>query len=81
MGDVELRFPLVRGGIDFYPSALGRGVRSEQALTLAMAEMYVQGVSTRKVSKIVEELCGHSVSSSLGECLRGKARCGTQALA
>lgn len=64
MGQVELRIPQVRDGIDFYPSALERGVRSEQALTLAMAEMYVQGVSTRKVSKIVEELCGHKVSSS-----------------
>jgi putative transposase len=64
MGLVELRIPQVRDGIDFYPNALERGVRSEQALTLAMAEMYVQGVSTRKVSKIVEELCGHKVSSS-----------------
>jgi transposase-like protein len=64
MGQVELRIPQVREGIDFYPSALERGVRSEQALTLAMAEMYVQGVSTRKVSKIIEELCGHQVSSS-----------------
>jgi len=64
MGQVELRIPQVRDGIDFYPDALERGVRSEQALTLAMAEMYVQGVSTRKVSKIVEELCGHKVSSS-----------------
>lgn len=64
MGAVELRIPQVRDGIDFYPSALERGVRSEQALTLAMAEMYVQGVSTRKVSKIVEELCGHQVSST-----------------
>lgn len=64
MGAVELRIPQVRDGIDFYPSALERGVRSEQALTLAMAEMYVQGVSTRKVSKIVEELCGHQVSSA-----------------
>ena len=64
MGAVELRIPQVRKGIDFYPSALERGVRSEQALTLAMAEMYVQGVSTRKVSKIVEELCGHQVSST-----------------
>ncbi len=64
MGQVELRIPQVRDGIDFYPSALERGVRSEQALTLAMAEMYFRGVSTRKVSKIVEELCGHKVSSS-----------------
>ena len=39
-------------------------MRSEQALLLAMAEMYVQGVSTRKVAKIVEELCGHEVSST-----------------
>lgn len=64
MGPIDLRIPQVRGGIDFYPSALERGIRSEQALTLAMAEMYVQGVSTRKVSKIVEELCGHQVSSA-----------------
>lgn len=64
MGQVELRIPQVRDGIDFYPTALEKGVRSEQALHLAMAEMYVQGVSTRKVSKIIEELCGHSVSST-----------------
>lgn len=64
MGAIEFRIPQVRGGIDFYPSALEKGVRSEQALKLAMAEMYVQGVSTRKVSKIVEELCGSSVSST-----------------
>ena len=64
VGSVELRIPQVRDGVSFYPSALEKGVRSEQALMLAMAEMYVQGVSTRKVSKIVEELCGHKVSSS-----------------
>ena len=63
-GEVELRVPQVRDGIDFHPSALEKGVRSEQALMLAMAEMYVQGVSTRKVSKIIEELCGHHVSSA-----------------
>jgi transposase-like protein len=50
--------------LDFYPSALEKGLRSEQALKLALAEMYVQGVSTRKVSAIVEQLCGHSVSST-----------------
>jgi transposase-like protein len=64
VGQVELRVPQVRDGIDFYPSALEKGVRSEQALMLAMAEMYVQGVSTRKVSRIIEELCGHQVSSA-----------------
>lgn len=64
VGPIEFRVPQVRDGVDFYPSALEKGIRSEQALMLALAEMYVQGVSTRKVSKIVEELCGHSVSSS-----------------
>ena len=64
VGQIELRIPQVRDGINFYPNALERGVRSEQALMLAMAEMYVQGVSTRKVSTIIEELCGHQVSSA-----------------
>lgn len=64
MGPINFRVPQVRDGVDFYPSALEKGIRSEQALKLALAEMYVQGVSTRKVSKIVEELCGHSVSST-----------------
>jgi transposase-like protein len=64
VGPIEFRVPQVRDGVDFYPSALEKGVRSEQALLLALAEMYVQGVSTRKVTKIVEELCGHSVSST-----------------
>jgi transposase-like protein len=43
---------------------LEKGLRSERALTLALAEMYVQGVSTRKVAKITEQLCGCAVSSS-----------------
>ncbi|CAN5470349.1 IS256 family transposase [soil metagenome] len=64
IGPIAFRVPQVRDGVDFYPSALEKGLRSEQALMLALAEMYVQGVSTRKVTKIVEELCGHSVSSS-----------------
>lgn len=64
LGPITFDIPQVRGGIDFYPSALEKGRRSEQALKLALAEMYVQGVSTRKVSAIVEELCGSSVSSS-----------------
>lgn len=64
MGPLNLDVPQVRGPVDFYPSALEKGLRSEQALKLALAEMYVQGVSTRKVAAIVEDLCGHSVSSS-----------------
>ncbi len=55
--------PQVRDGT-FYPTALERGSRSEKALRLALAEMYVQGVSTSKVTKITEELCGCEISSS-----------------
>ena len=40
----------MRGEVEFYPSALERGVRSERALKCAIAEMYVKGVSTRKVT-------------------------------
>ncbi len=64
LGPIQFRIPQVRGGLDFYPSALEKGVRSEQALKLALAERYVQGVSTRKVSAIVEQLCGTAVSST-----------------
>ncbi len=64
VGPITFRVPQVRGDTEFYPAAPDKGVRSEQALKLAMAEMYVQGVSTRKVSAIVEELCGTSVSST-----------------
>jgi putative transposase len=64
MGEINLDIPQVREG-GFYPEALEKGQRSERALTLTLAEMYVQGVSTRKVSAIVEQLCGASVSSTL----------------
>jgi putative transposase len=63
LGELDLRIPQVRNSA-FYPSALERGTRSERALKLALAEMYVQGVSTRKVKAITEQLCGFEVSSS-----------------
>jgi putative transposase len=63
IGPLELAVPQVRGA-KFYPRALERGSRSEKALRLALAEMYVQGVSTAKVTKITEELCGCEISSS-----------------
>jgi transposase-like protein len=63
LGEITFAVPQVREG-GFFPQALEKGLRSERALTLSLAEMYVQGVSTRKVSAIVEELCGSSVSSS-----------------
>jgi transposase-like protein len=63
VGEITLAVPQVRSG-DFYPSALEKGLRSERALKIAIAEMYVQGVSTRKVAAITEQLCGVSVSSA-----------------
>lgn len=63
VGELDLRIPQVRNS-EFYPSALERGCRSERALKLALAEMYVQGVSTRKVAAITEQLCGFEVTSS-----------------
>jgi putative transposase len=63
VGELDLRVPQVRSS-QFYPSALERGTRSERALKLALAEMYVQGVSTRKVAAITEQLCGFEVTSS-----------------
>jgi len=63
VGEMEFAVPQVRGA-KFYPSALERGTRSEKALRVALAEMYVQGVSTDKVTKITEKLCGTEISSS-----------------
>jgi len=63
VGEMKLSVPQVRSG-NFYPSALAKGRRTDRALLLSLAEMYVQGTSTRKVSKIVEELCGFEVSST-----------------
>jgi transposase-like protein len=64
LGDITFDIPQVREG-GFYPQALEKGLRSERALHLTLAEMYVQGVSTRKVSAIIEQLCGSSVSSTM----------------
>lgn len=63
LGELNLSIPQVREG-SFYPSFLSRGLRSEQALKIALSEMYIHGVSTRKVNKILEELCGFEVSST-----------------
>jgi len=63
IGELKLKVPQVRDST-FYPSVLEKGMRSERALKLALAEMYVQGVSTRKVKAIVEELCGCEISST-----------------
>lgn len=63
VGKLELRVPQDRQG-RFSTQLFERYQRSEKALVSALAEMYVQGVSTRKVKAITEELCGHSFSAS-----------------
>lgn len=62
LGEITFAIPQVREG-GFYPSALEKGLRSERAWIATLAEMYVQGVSTRKVKAITEELCGVEVSA------------------
>lgn len=64
LGKLELEVPQVRGNVKFYPSALERGQRSERALKVALAEMYVKGVSTRKVKPILEKMCGTSITGA-----------------
>lgn len=63
VGELDLAVPQTRAS-DFYPSCLEKGLKSERALRLALAEAYVQGVSTRKMAKLTQELCGIEVSSS-----------------
>jgi len=64
IGTLTLQVPQTRDG-SFCTDIFKRYQRNEQALVLAMMEMYVQGISTRKVSAITEELCGTSFSKSL----------------
>jgi len=69
LGELALRVPQVRPlpgsePLGFYPKSLERGLRSERALKLAIAEMYVQGVSTRRVTEVTRELCGLEVTST-----------------
>lgn len=64
MGQLDLAMPQVRGSSEpFQTSLLEKGSRSDRALKSAIATMYVQGVSTRRVTQVVEELCGFEVSS------------------
>lgn len=63
VGELTVAIPQVRHG-EFYPQALTKGLRSERALTLTLAEMYVQGVSTRRVARVLQTLCGTEVSST-----------------
>ena len=63
LGSIDFAVPQVRAS-GFYPSALEKGSRSEQAMNLALAEMYVQGVSTRRVITVLQSLLGPEISIS-----------------
>jgi transposase-like protein len=74
VGALTLRVPQVRAG-GFSPDLFARYQRSEQALILTLMEMVVNGVSTRKVARITEELCGHEFAkSTCPTCARGSTR-------
>lgn len=65
LGALSLRVPQTRGCEEPYkPSMLESGSRVDRALKAAIAEMYLQGVSTRRVTKVMEQLCGLEVSST-----------------
>lgn len=63
MGNLELAVPQVRG-LGFYPKSIEKGTRSEKALKVAIAQMYLEGVSTRRVQDITEKLCGYEISAT-----------------
>lgn len=62
IGRLVLDVPQTRDG-KFYPACLEKGLRSERALKLAVAEMYLRGVSTRKVHHVMQKICGLDVTS------------------
>lgn len=80
VGKLELRVPQDRDG-RFSTELFERYQRSEQALVATLAEMYVQGVSTRKVKVITEELCGHSFSASTISAINKRLDTGLTAFA
>ena len=71
VGTLELRVPQDRDGT-FSTELFGRYQRNEQALVLTLLEMYLHGVSTRKVAAITEQLCGTSFSKSQVSVLTGR---------
>lgn len=73
VGEVTFQVPQVRSG-DFYPSALEKGTRTDQAVNLALAEMYVQGVSTRRVIEVLQRLLGPEISLSTAQVSRAAAK-------
>jgi putative transposase len=64
VGRLELSVPQTRGCEPYHPSMFARWQRSERALLVACAEMYFQGVSTRKVQDVLDEMCGMEISAA-----------------
>lgn len=71
IGKIKLRVPRTRDG-EFAPTVFEKYKRCDKVFALSMLEMVVNGVSTRKVKNIVEELCGESVSKSFVSSLTAK---------
>ena len=64
VGELELRVPQVRACEPYHPSMFSKWQRSERALLVACAEMYFQGVSTRNVRNVLDQMCGGDISSA-----------------
>jgi putative transposase len=64
LGELELSVPQVRNCEPYHPSLFARWQRSERALLVACGEMYFQGVSTRNVQKVLQEMCGLEISAA-----------------
>lgn len=73
VGELTFQVPQMRSG-NFYPCALEKGTRTDQAVYLALAERYVQGVSTRRVSEVLQRLLGPEISLSTAQVSRAAAR-------
>jgi len=69
-GEINVQVPQTRG-TDFYPECLEKGLRSERALYATLATMFIEGVATRKVTRVLETMCGLSVSSTqVSRCVK-----------
>ncbi|WP_212928130.1 transposase, partial [Oceanobacillus sp. J11TS1] len=64
VGKVKLKVPRTRSG-EFSTELFAKYKRCDKAFLLSMLEMVINGVSTRKVTKVVEQLCGEKVSKSM----------------
>jgi transposase-like protein len=69
VGKLDLAIPQVRGCEPYHPSMFNKFQRSERALLTACAEMYFQGVSTRRVQNVLHFMCGSNISSSTVSCI------------